>query len=77
MKYVLGIESTAHTFGVAVLDWSGNILSNVKDAYTTESGGMIPIEVRKHHIDVSDELFEKALIDAGITPNQNRSDCVF
>jgi len=70
MKYVLGIESTAHTFGVAVLDWSGNILSNVKDAYTTESGGMIPIEVRKHHIDVSDELFEKALIDAGITPNQ-------
>ena len=66
MKYILGIESTAHTFGVAVLDWDGKILSNVKDAYTTESGGMIPIEVRKHHKEVASELFNKALSESGI-----------
>jgi N6-L-threonylcarbamoyladenine synthase len=66
MKYILGIESTAHTFGVAVLDWDGKILSNVKDAYTTESGGMIPIEVRKHHEKVASELFNKALSEAGV-----------
>ena len=65
-KYILGVESTAHTFGVAVLDWDGKILSNVKDAYTTESGGMIPIEVRKHHVEVAGGLFGKALREAEI-----------
>ena len=67
MKYVLGIESTAHTFGVAVVDWDGKIVSNEKDSYTTESGGMIPIEVRKHHVEVGDEVYGKAVsgIDEG------------
>ncbi|MBU2576174.1 MAG: tRNA (adenosine(37)-N6)-threonylcarbamoyltransferase complex transferase subunit TsaD [Nanoarchaeota archaeon] len=64
VKYILGIESTAHTFGVAVLDFNGKILSNVKDSYTTKEGGMIPIEVRKHHIKVSDRLFEEALAES-------------
>lgn len=66
MKYILGIESTAHTFGVAVLDWDGNILSNIKDSYTTEDGGMIPMEVKKHHEKCSGEVYQKALRDAGI-----------
>lgn len=66
MKYVLGIESTAHTFGVAVVDENGEILSNEKDSYTTESGGMIPIEVRKHHAEVGDEVYGNAIEKAGI-----------
>ena len=93
MEYVLGVESTAHTFGVAVVGWDGvlnghtlldwareparagdsaepKILSNVSDSYTTESGGMVPIEVRKHHSEVADGLFEKALGEAGIVENQ-------
>jgi len=70
MEYILGIESTAHTFGVAVLNFEGEILSNVKDSYTTEEGGMIPMEVRKHHVEVSDRLFEEALGEAGIDKNQ-------
>lgn len=69
-KFVLGIETTAHTFGVAVLDMDGNILSNVKDMYTTESGGMIPLEVRKHHKRVAGELFEKSLNEAAIKAEQ-------
>jgi len=69
-KYILGIESTAHTFGVAVVDWEGKILSNVKDSYTTKSGGMIPMEVRKHHEEVAEGLFKKALKEAGIGENQ-------
>ena len=63
---ILGIESTAHTFGVAVVDMDGKILSNVKDSYTTEGGGMIPIDVRKHHARVGDGLLERALSVAGI-----------
>jgi N6-L-threonylcarbamoyladenine synthase len=66
MKYILGIESTAHTFGVAVVDFDGKILSNEKDSYTTESGGMIPLEVRVHHVEVSDRVYADALTGAGI-----------
>jgi len=63
---ILGVESTAHTFGVAVVDMDGKILSNVKDSYTTEGGGMTPIDVRKHHARVGDGLLERALSVAGI-----------
>ncbi|MFH0808302.1 MAG: hypothetical protein V1888_01670 [archaeon] len=66
MKCVVGIESTAHTFGVGVVDMKGKILSNVKDSYTTEEGGMIPLEVRAHHVRVGVEVFEKALERAGV-----------
>jgi len=66
MGYILGIESTAHTFGVAVLDWDGRILANVSDTYTTDEGGMIPLEVRKHHAEVGDELYERALKEANV-----------
>jgi N6-L-threonylcarbamoyladenine synthase len=70
MKYILGIESTAHTFGVAVLDTKGNILSNLKDTYTTKTGGMIPLEVRKHHEEVGKEIYEKSLNEAGIVEKE-------
>ncbi len=66
MKYFLGVETTAHTFGVAVIDWNGKILSNEKDSYTTKSGGMNPIIVRKHHRDVADKIYLQALEKAGI-----------
>ncbi len=61
MKYMIGIESTAHTFGVGVLDMSGKILANVKDSYTTSEGGMIPMEVRAHHARVGTEVLAEAL----------------
>jgi N6-L-threonylcarbamoyladenine synthase len=70
MKYILGIESTAHTFGVAILDFNGKILSNVKDVYTTEKGGMIPIEVRKHHQKLSGELYKKALDESKVSEDE-------
>ena len=66
MKYILGIESTAHTFGIAVLDEKGKILVNVKDSYSTESGGMIPMEVAEHHREICDGLYGRALEEAGI-----------
>ena len=66
MKYILGIESTAHTFGVAVLDEKGKILINIKDSYSTEQGGMVPIEVAEHHVEVCDGLYARALEEAGV-----------
>jgi N6-L-threonylcarbamoyladenine synthase len=66
-KYLLAIESTAHTFGVAVLDFDKNILANLTSSWVSKSGGMIPIEVRKHHKKVSEKLFKQALKKANIT----------
>ena len=63
----LGIESTAHTFGVGIVDSSGKILANVKDTYTTEHGGIVPIEAAKHHERVRDGLLDDALDESGLT----------
>jgi N6-L-threonylcarbamoyladenine synthase len=60
----LGIESTAHTFGVGIIDDKGRILSNAKDSYTTEKGGIHPTEAKNHHIGVKDKVIEDALNEA-------------
>jgi N6-L-threonylcarbamoyladenine synthase len=62
---IIGVESTAHTFGVGVVD-KGKILSNVRDMYTTSSGGIVPMDASKHHKEVCDEIWARALDDAGI-----------
>lgn len=63
---ILGIESTAHTFGISLLKCSGKgkdyqFLCNIKDTYTTESGGIIPTQAFLHHERVAPELLQKAL----------------
>jgi len=65
MVTILGIETTAHTFGVAVIK-DGKVLSNVRDIFTTEKGGLIPMEVKKHHERVAPELFARGLKEAGV-----------
>ncbi len=63
----LGIESTAHTFGVGVVDGKGKILSNIIKAFTTDEGGIIPGEAAEHHVDVCDSAIKEALESAGIS----------
>jgi N6-L-threonylcarbamoyladenine synthase len=65
MTIILGIESTAHTFGIGIVK-NGKIIANIKDMYTTEKGGIIPTESAKHHAKVSHELYLKALDASGI-----------
>lgn len=62
---ILGIETTAHTFGIGIVS-NGNILCNVKDMYTTEEGGIIPIDAAKHHREVSEKIWKKAIGEAKI-----------
>lgn len=59
----LGLESTAHTWSVAVMN-GREFLSQVSDVFTTEKGGMIPHEVADHHEKVKYGVLEKALADA-------------
>jgi len=62
----LGIESTAHTFGVGIVDDKGRILANVKDVFTTEQGGMIPVKVAEHHKKCYKDVIQNALDTAKI-----------
>lgn len=65
---VLGIESTAHTFGVGLVE-DGTILANVNDTYVPPSGyGIHPREAAEHHAKVAVILLKKALEIAGRSP---------
>jgi N6-L-threonylcarbamoyladenine synthase len=63
----LGIESTAHTFGAGIVAFDGKVLANVKDMFTTQTGGMVPTAVAQHHREVKDRIIADALRQAGIT----------
>ncbi len=65
----LGIESTAHTFGVGFVN-DGKVLSNVKKTFTTEKGGLIPMEVAKHHFNNKYEIYFESLDKAGISEKE-------
>lgn len=69
MTIVLGIESTAHTFGIGIVK-DGKILANVRDMYTTEHGGIIPVDSAKHHKEVAGEIYKKALEEAKISESE-------
>jgi len=69
MSIILGVESTAHTFGVGIVR-DGKILSNVRSMYSTETGGIIPMDSAKHHKEVSEEIYKKSLNDANIDENE-------
>jgi N6-L-threonylcarbamoyladenine synthase len=60
----LGIESTAHTFGCGIINENGKVYANVKDAYTTESGGINPAEAKLHHEKAKDKVVKEALMGA-------------
>jgi len=62
---ILGIESTAHTFGIGIVD-NGKVLCNIREMYTTKSGGIIPMESAKHHAEIAEDVFDRALKEARI-----------
>ncbi len=76
----LGIESTAHTFGVSIVESDLQkagylkskclIKSNEKDSYTTEKGGMIPRDLAEHHYRVAPVVLKNALLKAGVKLNE-------
>jgi len=57
---VLGIESTAHTFGIGIVK-EGKVIANIKNTYTTQSGGIIPKEAAKHHREIKEQVYLDAL----------------
>jgi len=64
---ILGIESTAHTFGVGIITDKGEVLSNITDSYTSNDIGMIPNEVVDHHKEVAERVLKGALKEANVS----------
>jgi len=62
---VLGIESTAHTFGVGVMD-EEEVLANERAMLRPEAGGIIPREAMEFHVKNGYEVYNRALEAAGI-----------
>lgn len=63
---VLGIEGTAHTCGVGIVDDHGNILANEIKMYKPETGGIHPREAANHHAEHLVPLIKVAIEKAGI-----------
>lgn len=66
-KLVLGIESTAHTFGVGILDFDGKVYSRINDIYVPEKGGLHPVQVKEQHLENFRKVIKKALTEANLS----------
>ena len=64
---ILGVESTAHTFGVGIVNSDGEVLANAFDSYTCKEGGMILDEVAEHHKKVAEEILKKAFTESKLS----------
>lgn len=48
----IGLEGTAHTLGIGIIDSDGKTYANVRSEYVPKSGGIHPREAAQHHVDV-------------------------
>ena len=65
---ILGIESTAHTFGVGICD-KGKIIANQKNMYPIKDKGMIPVKVAGFHMKHASSVISNALRESGLNFN--------
>ena len=64
----LGIEGTAHTFGIGIIKDKDIIDS--RDIYKPEKGGIHPLEAAEHHKSVKEKVLQESLSKAGIEINE-------
>jgi universal protein Kae1 len=71
---VLGIEGTAHTFGVGIVEPDGRgkcrILANERAMVRPETGGIHPREAAHHHSEAGPVLLGRALAKAGLAATE-------
>ncbi|MFX0049293.1 MAG: bifunctional N(6)-L-threonylcarbamoyladenine synthase/serine/threonine protein kinase [Candidatus Hermodarchaeota archaeon] len=66
-QLALGIESTAHTWSVGIIDFRGNVISLVSDMFIPEKGGLHPVLVREQHLNNFTSVINRALLEASIS----------
>ena len=67
VKICLGIEGTAHTVGVGIIDENGTILTNKFGMYRPVEGGIHPREAANHHAQHIVPLIREAIEAAEIS----------
>lgn len=71
---VLGVEGTAHTLGVGIVEAEPGrpdrcrVLANVRAMVRPEAGGIHPRVAAEHHAEHGPEVLRQALDDAGLAP---------
>ena len=63
---VLGIESTAHTASVGLVDERAQVLGLSSDMHKPPAGGIHPREAANHHVELLPRLVRQALDQAGV-----------
>lgn len=67
----LGIESTAHTFGVGIVSSSGKIIANINSTYRPPpEKGIHPREAAQHHCEVAPKILQQAIQEAKIAVDE-------
>ena len=66
-KICLGIESTAHTFGVGIIDFEGKVYSRINDMYIPEKGGIHPVQAKEQHLENFMGVINRALNESNIS----------
>ncbi len=66
----LGIEGTAHTIGVGIVDERCRVLANVYDMVKPEKGGIHPREAANHHAELAAPMIRRALDAAGVSADE-------
>ena len=67
-QYVLGVESTAHTFSVSVVSSGGEILSNARAVYKPPEGsGIHPFEASQSHLAAAPGVLSEAISSSGVS----------
>ncbi len=67
---ILGIESTAHTFGAGIINEKKEILANEKSSFTTKQGGIHPRKAAEHHSQNVLSVVKKAMEKSKLSWNQ-------
>lgn len=62
----LGIESTAHTLGIGIVNDKGHVLANEKESFSSDTGGIHPRKATEHHLIFYEFVLERALEKARI-----------
>lgn len=64
----LGVESTAHTLGLGIVDSDGKILADVRRTYRPEAGGIHPREAARMMADSAGGALRACFSDSSISP---------
>ena len=64
---ILGVEFTAHTFGVGIVSDKGMVLANAKSSFTSDDQGMVLEVVAEHHQREAEKILAQAFKEANLT----------